>query len=317
MLRLSCLFLGLILWLETSNVWTAGNETDSHCPHTKTDTPQVYMSHSYLEVPPSSSFTLHCKICSSKNYKLKVWWEKDGERVSDLAGVGVKRKHRSVSQLSVRKVGEEHLGVYSCVVTSQWHSRAEATCHVGHVPVPPRFVSIPHQLNSTQHWLKWEVNSSSPIINYELKFRRAPYSGRGEDWVLLNVPAEAGGRGLDSGRGQERRRELRTQAYLLRGLTQGTRYEVKVRARNKFGFSESNQMMSFSTFSPVTTTLTTPTTFATSVINWRDDQQFSRKISSNELISTKRAQGLSVFSSSPGLVPLHCLWLTLTLCLGQ
>ena len=69
----------------------------------------------------------------------QVWWEKDGRPVDGTGGVRVKHRHRNQSQLTVRRAGLDHLGVYVCYTRhGDGQHRIGATSHVANVSVPPR-----------------------------------------------------------------------------------------------------------------------------------------------------------------------------------
>jgi len=313
MLRISRLVLGLAVSTQVCTIWTSGFETNNQCHHIKevSESPVVFVSSPYTEVSPSSHFTLGCRVCSQNHHKIKVSWERNGSVLSERDGVRIKRKHKSLYEMTVKKAKKEDLGDYSCLVNNPGHKTTKGTFHVGFVPVPPKLFDIPSGMNSSQQELSWEVTSPSIIINYEVKLRRGAVSGPGEDWVSVHVPASA-----DTFSSPQ----TRTESYLLRGLEMGTRYQVKVRARNKFGYSLSSEVLTFSTYSPYTTT-SPPPTRAPQLIDWRENKNFQNKTgtnqlpSSSEILGTKRAQELAAFSSSPlhQLVP-QFVFLSLLLC---
>lgn len=85
--------------------------------------------------------------------------------------------------------------------------------------------------------LVWEVDSYSPIIEYNLWFRPyKPYNIPSKmDWIKLTIPAEH-----SSG-------PMHSKAYTLTGLKERTVYEAMLFSRNRYGWSKPSKVVKFAT----------------------------------------------------------------------
>lgn len=122
--------------------------------------------------------------------------------------------------------------------------------------------------------LIWEVDSSSPIVEYFLQFKKQHVSYiesiynlisdyknhlskckiapenitnyfyfnqlQSDIWLNLTIPAAGGARSTT----------FHSHAFNLRGLESGTNYVVQLSARNKFGWNSPSTVAVFSTLGP-------------------------------------------------------------------
>lgn len=106
-------------------------------------------------------------------------------------------------------------------------------------PLQPKFET--GQMTPRTMFISWETKSLSPIIDYTFRFRSVPTGNedfRKKDrfsWTPLTIPADK-----SSG-------PFHTKSYKLEGLLPATVYEMTVKARNPFGWSEDSKIQQFST----------------------------------------------------------------------
>lgn len=82
--------------------------------------------------------------------------------------------------------------------------------------------------------LIWEVDSYSPIIEYNLLFRKQ--SDENSEWVKLIIPADGHSPG-----------PLHSKSYTLTGLERSTVYQAKLLSRNRYGWSGPSSTVRFAT----------------------------------------------------------------------
>lgn len=91
--------------------------------------------------------------------------------------------------------------------------------------------------NPTSHTLIWEVDSYTPIYEYNLWFR--PYAYRNtvgkSKWTKLTIPSE------------HSYGPVYSKSYTINGLQEGTIYETLLVSRNKFGWSKPSPVFRFAT----------------------------------------------------------------------
>lgn len=84
--------------------------------------------------------------------------------------------------------------------------------------------------------LIWEVDSYSPIIEYNLFFREFNENGDSGEYKKLTVPADGHSPG-----------PLHSKSYTLAGLKRASIYEAMVLSRNHYGWSNPSNIIKFAT----------------------------------------------------------------------
>lgn len=89
----------------------------------------------------------------------------------------------------------------------------------------------------TSYTLIWEVDSYTPVIEYNLWFRQyRARSGLGKpEWTKLTVPAE------------HTTGFVFSKSYTIRGLKEKTIYEALLVSRNRYGWSKPSPILRFAT----------------------------------------------------------------------
>ncbi|XP_048521887.1 limbic system-associated membrane protein isoform X2 [Dendroctonus ponderosae] len=172
--------------------------------------------------------------------------------------------------LVIRKVTSDDLGNYTCVADNQLgktRKRIELTAK----PHPVKFVSPLVSQWKENYNISWQVESLSPIQEYKLLYRKLPESDSQPQPVhhqsLKNVPQRGENRTIlgsfiYSRPMKDRRWDWRDvilpaipaqpvgmqfMSYVIRGLEPAQRYEARVQARNKFGWSPEIPVFTFKT----------------------------------------------------------------------
>ncbi|XP_055593147.1 hemicentin-2 [Uranotaenia lowii] len=147
--------------------------------------------------------------------------------------------HRHI--LSIRNVKDGDLGQYECKAENKVGIRGAHIELTGR-PMTVSFKPSTELTSPNKHNLIWQVESFSPVIEYKLKFRKIPSGDITPNkrypnvaWSELIIPS-------DGSAGQ-----LHSTGYTLQGLQSASVYEVVVLARNRYGWSESSNILRFAT----------------------------------------------------------------------
>uniref|UniRef100_A0AAR5QG41 Ig-like domain-containing protein n=1 Tax=Dendroctonus ponderosae TaxID=77166 RepID=A0AAR5QG41_DENPD len=202
----------------------------------------------------------------------EVLWYRDTMQL-DTTEQRIMESRGSRHTLVIRKVHRLDFGNYTCVADNQLGKTRKSIQLTG-APKAATFKSSSTGNYRESYNISWEVESHSPIEEYQLLFRRISddsnhpqplhvqsqrkfgltenrtYSAVGysigmgytrsskgySDWRNVILPASrAANRGVQS------------MSYVIRGLEPGQQYEAKVQARNKFGWSPISKSFIFQT----------------------------------------------------------------------
>jgi len=258
--------------------------------------PLISATEPWVHAAEHSTIVLTCHVCAEHPYK--VWWSKDGRHLSRSSHRVRQHNKRSstsphstkggnvgpssTTELKIKKFRESDFGNYRCnIYANATKEEASSDIQVAGQPYPAVF-DLPEEWSDTTFKLSWRVNSSisSPIVDYQLEFRRA--SAALTDWIVVNIPSSSSTVQLPPskvgvrGRAEGPMMGESHQEYLLRGLSKGHNYEARVRSRNQYGASLDSKVFHFRTFnyaggsdnhltrqSPDVSTRTLPTTTTT------------------------------------------------------
>ncbi|KAJ8682392.1 hypothetical protein QAD02_018184, partial [Eretmocerus hayati] len=152
-----------------------------------------------------------------------------------------------IHSLIIQSVISEDFGDYSCKANNSI-GVAEAEIELTGLPRAPQL-----RRQAPRSWMRnnkiggtvsggvadlrmasfvWEVDSYSPIVQYQFLFRRVD---AGEDWMRLVVPSES----------ERETGPLHARLFNLTGLEPEQRYEAFVLARNKYGWSSPSRIIQF------------------------------------------------------------------------
>ena len=128
------------------------------------------------------------------------------------------------------RVNRERLGNYTCALPG-----SQSLIVVDKLPPPPIINLNPPigSTNLTSQKVMWKASSQVSVIQLLLDFRETTAQ---REWVSLVIPYTAP-----------------HQHYTIRGLSPGTRYQVRLRSRTRLGISSFSTTFNFTTLSLATT----------------------------------------------------------------
>ncbi|XP_023290157.1 limbic system-associated membrane protein isoform X2 [Orussus abietinus] len=193
--------------------------------------PEIEAQKTWVHASPGLRAQLHCKVSACPEAQVE-WFFKE-ERVRYSARV-LKSFSCEDHSLIIRNVRDEDYGYYLCRASNSL-GITEKEIELSGVANPAVFKKESHVISRTAYKLIWEVDSYSPIIGYQLLFRKR-VNGRHGDWRNVYVPSERDAIG-----------SVHAHSYNLTGLAEATHYEVQVLSRNRYGLSRPSKIFSFAT----------------------------------------------------------------------
>uniref|UniRef100_A0A182ITI8 Ig-like domain-containing protein n=1 Tax=Anopheles atroparvus TaxID=41427 RepID=A0A182ITI8_ANOAO len=165
-------------------------------------------------------------------------------RIVKLDALVSKQQHYTVQrhQLAIRNLRDADLGQYECKAGNRVGIAGTQLELTGR-PMVASFKPAAEMSSPTTHNFIWQTESFSPLIEYKLKFRRVPSgnvtparrSFQQLSWRELIIPSD-GSYG-----------PLHSIGYTLQGLQPTSVYEVVVLSRNRYGWSDSSNILRFAT----------------------------------------------------------------------
>ncbi|XP_030756207.1 limbic system-associated membrane protein-like [Sitophilus oryzae] len=211
----------------------------------------------------------------------EVLWYRDTMQL-DTTETRIMESRGSRHTLVIRKVHRTDFGNYTCVADNQLGKTRKSIQLTGK-PKAAIFKSSTMGHYRERYNISWEVESLSPIEEYQLLFRRIPdgwstsYTEDGLPLPLHHQGQKKFGQkenrtysavGYSVGYGYTRSTKghsewsnvilpasqsstigVQSMSYVIRGLEPGQQYEAKVQARNKFGWSPVSKSFTFQTTS--------------------------------------------------------------------
>eukprot|EP00096_Caligus_rogercresseyi_P007768 TRINITY_DN2580_c0_g1_i1.p1 TRINITY_DN2580_c0_g1~~TRINITY_DN2580_c0_g1_i1.p1 ORF type:complete len:340 (+),score=92.37 TRINITY_DN2580_c0_g1_i1:76-1095(+) len=201
----------------------------------------IYSPQSWIHAGRKSTVELFCRVCGvADNCQYTVRWSKDGEtlshRKSSRIHAYIVSKSKHLYGLRIQNFRNKDYGLYSCSYYTSTGDELETQIEISGIPLPPSLSPQPTFNSRNSVTLDWSVNSSTPIINYELEFRDLSPEGEEGSWVLMNIPAK-----------NKKKVYTKAQSYRLNGLLHGTTYQARIRSRNIYGLSNFSSVLKFQT----------------------------------------------------------------------
>jgi len=143
--------------------------------------------------------------------------------------------------LLIRNVRDSDFGEYECKAVNSLGMSSGFVTLTGK-PYRPTFENKTHQMTPRSKIFDWQTESWSPISDYKFRFRHVRTGNENFRknshfmWNELTIPADSDSTG-----------PFHTKSYKLDGLAPSTVYEVMITSRNKYGSSESSNIMRFAT----------------------------------------------------------------------
>ncbi|XP_072398767.1 limbic system-associated membrane protein-like [Diabrotica undecimpunctata] len=197
--------------------------------------PEMLTSRSWIHTAPGHRVQIDCKVSSDP--QATVTWLK-GEVPVHLDNRVVPMIDGDKHTLLIRNVQRSDFGIYTCRAINEL-GQGELAIQLSGVPNPGVFKRTEEKnANSkTSYTLIWEVDSYTPIIEYNLWFR--PYKPRSgthlPNWTKLTIPTEH-----SSG-------PVYSKSYTIKGLKERSVYEALLVSRNRYGWSKPSPILRFAT----------------------------------------------------------------------
>ncbi|XP_014220318.1 Down syndrome cell adhesion molecule-like protein 1 [Trichogramma pretiosum] len=220
--------------------------------------PEVRSKSAWLHTAPGIRAQLDCRVTSWPEARLD--WLLDGEplarsqRLLRYKQEAAQEDNSQIHSLVIRSVRAQDLGTYTCRATNELGA-AEATSELSGLAKPPLLKRELRASSANSVNFIWEVDSYSPIVEYQFWFRQYKGTGEGdssaehvyvgqrsldsrEDWRRLFIPSsnEAASDG-----------PLYARSFNLTGLQPSSQYEALVLVRNRFGWSSPSKVVRFTT----------------------------------------------------------------------
>ncbi|EFN86232.1 Titin [Harpegnathos saltator] len=179
-----------------------------------------------------SAFSLISSILR-RNPQILVEWYFKNETLKDTSRI-VKLNTGNDHSLIIRNVKTSDYGFYSCRA-SNLLGNTEKTIELTAIANPAVFKKESRSTSSTSYNFIWEVDSYSPIIEYQFWFRKYK-GGTGGKWHKLYIPSST-----------DASSPVHTRSFNLTGLNTATHYEAVVLSRNRYGWSHPSEILRFHT----------------------------------------------------------------------
>lgn len=199
------------------------------------DPPELMTSRSWIHTAPGHRVQLECKI--SADPQATVTWTK-GDIPIPLDNRVLSLVDGDKYTLLIKNVQKSDFGIYTCKAINEL-GQGELQIQLSGVPNPGVFKKTDDRnVNAKDSYtLIWEVDSYTPIIEYNLWFQ--PYKPRSSlskpNWTKLTIPTEH-----SSG-------PVYSKSYTIRGLKEKTIYEALLVSRNRYGWSKPSPILRFAT----------------------------------------------------------------------
>ncbi|XP_019877111.1 limbic system-associated membrane protein [Aethina tumida] len=201
--------------------------------------PEILTSRSWIHTAPGLRAQLECKV--SADPQATVTWLK-GEIQVPLDNRVVSLHDGDKHSLLIRNVQRSDFGIYTCRANNEL-GQGEVHIQLSGVPNPGVFKkTLEKNLEAKNSYtLIWEVDSYTPIIEYNLWFRPyRPKSGLNKpDWTKLTIPTE------------HSLGPVYSKSYTIKGLKEKSVYEALLVSRNRYGWSKPSPILRFATMGAV------------------------------------------------------------------
>ncbi|XP_065202947.1 lachesin-like [Planococcus citri] len=231
--------------------------------------PEITVPRDWVHSAKGERTELVCNVSATP--RAKVDWYHDHQPVNFSSKISTRifgEKH----VLTIKDMKYSDFGNYSCQATN-FLGRNIKTIQVSGLANPAIFKADPRIRTETSYTLIWEVDSYSPIIQYNLRFRKQQRGDTDGHWIQLIIPTQNSFTSV-----------IHSESYRLSGLEPATVYEAVISSKNEFGWSEPSKSFLFATvgtnveevpqeldFSPDTTTLSTTTI---QVLDTKSDEEY-------------------------------------------
>ncbi|XP_017775167.1 PREDICTED: limbic system-associated membrane protein-like isoform X2 [Nicrophorus vespilloides] len=199
--------------------------------------PELMTTRSWIHSAPGLRAQLDCRV--SADPQAVVTWLKS-EIPVNLDSRVVSLVDGDKHSLLIRDIQRSDFGIYTCRASNDL-GQGDVQIQLSGVPNPGVFKRTDEKNleSKNSYTLIWEVDSYTPIIEYNLWFRLyRPQSGlHRPDWTKLTIPTE---HSTNSG-------PMYSKLYTIKGLKEKTIYEALLVSRNRYGWSKPSPILRFAT----------------------------------------------------------------------
>lgn len=193
--------------------------------------PEIYVKKPWVHAYPGIRVQLDCTVTAWP--EAKVEWYFKNETVKYTSRI-VKHNDGNDHSLLIRNVKISDSGSYLCRASNSM-GITEKIIELSELANPAIFKKESRCTSSTSYNFIWEVDSYSPIIEYQFWFRKYKKDSGGE-WHKLYIPG-----------GSDAVSPVHVRSFNLTGLDVATHYEAVVLSRNRYGWSHPSEILRFHT----------------------------------------------------------------------
>ncbi|XP_020288171.1 limbic system-associated membrane protein-like [Pseudomyrmex gracilis] len=191
--------------------------------------PEIYVRKPWVHAHPEVPVQLTCTVTAWPEAEVEWYFKNETVKINA-------RKHRKGDDhtLLLRDVKPTNYGSYVCRASNTM-GVTEKSVEVSGIANPAVFKKESRNSSATSYYFIWEVDSYSPIIEYQFWFRKYRKGGSG-DWHKLYIPS-----------GSDARSPVHVRSFNLTGLNPATHYEAVVLSRNRYGWGYPSEILRFHT----------------------------------------------------------------------
>lgn len=194
--------------------------------------PEIYVKKPWVHAYPELRVQLDCTVNAWP--EAKVEWYFNNETLKYTSRI-VKHNAGNDHSLLIRHVKTTDYGAYLCRASNSL-GITEKIVELSEIANPAVFKKESRSTSSTSYNFIWEVDSYSPVIEYQFWFRKYR-RGSGGEWRKLYIPAD----------GSDIASPVHVRSFNLTGLDAATHYEAVVLSRNRYGWSHPSEILRFHT----------------------------------------------------------------------
>ncbi|GFG33162.1 hypothetical protein Cfor_03437, partial [Coptotermes formosanus] len=194
--------------------------------------PEIEVERSWVHAAPGVRSELACNVLADPDAKV-TWLKNDVPVITSTRVVEMSRNNKHT--LLFRIVHPLDFGYFKCRATNEL-GVSEQIIQLSGVANAAVFKNDSRVPSETSYTLIWEVDSYSPIIEYNLLFQRYFPDTKARKWTKLIIPADSSSPG-----------PIHSKSYTLTGLSVATMYEAMILSRNRFGWSKPSAIIRFGT----------------------------------------------------------------------
>jgi len=190
--------------------------------------PEIEVEEVFIHTKAGNEAELVCHVHGFPHPQVE--WKKDGQPVVENNKIKMQKLHSKYS-LTIKAVEKSDFGKYTCHAKSERGS-AQETMEISGLAGSAEFKSDPTGLEPSSYVLEWVVVSYSPVTAFRVETREDGTTA----WTEANVVPIPDGPYHYAGK-----------LFLKEGMTEATRYEARVYARNDEGWNKPHPIFNFAT----------------------------------------------------------------------